>query len=146
MEPELPLLVERVLVAFSGDDEVLNEIFDENVQIQASGSLLPALPAGAAGVVVLLSFLRSPFPDLVFSALRPPVGQGSTTTVAWRATGTHTGPNLFNLAPTGRRIQLTGQLMLSGSELIERLWIALDLTQVLPDLGMAPSPPPGASR
>jgi SnoaL-like polyketide cyclase len=142
LEPELASLVERLLAAFSGDEEALNAIFDEDVVVRASGSLLPALPAGASGIEVLISFLRTPFPDLAFVATRPPAGQGSTAAVAWSASGTHAGSGLFNLAPTERRIRLTGQFMIHGQELIDRLWVATNLEQVLPDLGMAPSPPP----
>lgn len=142
LDPELARLVEQLLAAFSGDEEALNAIFDEDVAVRTSGSLLPALPPGAAGVQILFSFLRTPFPDLALVATRPPVGQGSTAVVAWAASGTHTGPDLFNLAPTGRRIRLTGQFMIHGSELIDRLWFSANLEQLLPDLGMAPSPPP----
>lgn len=142
VDPGLARLVEQLLAAFSGDEQALNEIFDEDVVVRTSGSLLPALPHGAAGVQILLSFLRTPFPDLVLAAARPPVGQGSTAAVAWAASGTHTGPDLYNLAPTGRRVRFTGQCMIHGGELIDRLWVSTHLEQLFPDLGMAPSPPP----
>jgi hypothetical protein len=142
VDPELPPLVAQLLAAFGGDEEALNAIFDEDVVVRTSGSLLPALPQGAEGLQILLSFLRTPFPDLAFAETRPAAGQGSIAVVAWVATGTHAGPGLFNLAPTGRRIRLAGQFMIRGSALIDRLWVSANLEQLLPDLGMAPSPPP----
>jgi predicted ester cyclase len=66
----------------------------------------PGLPAGAAGVKQFFAIFREAFPDAEV-AVDELVAEGDWVAVATTLTGTHRG-ELMGVAPTGRRVSVTG--------------------------------------
>jgi len=81
---------------------------------------LPGQGVGREGHKQVVTLFRSAFPDLrVFT--QDLVEEGDRVALRWKAEGTHRG-DLMGLAPTGKRVTLTGIeiLRLSGGKIVER--------------------------
>lgn len=72
----------------------------------ASHNMPPGFPPGIEGVKRFFATLRDAFPD-VDVAIDELVADGDRAAVATTISGTHTG-ELMGLAPTGRRVSVTG--------------------------------------
>src|SRR4029453_2544586 len=81
---------------------------------------LPGQGAGRDGHKQIVALFRSAFPDLQVTT-EDVLEEGDRVALRWRAYGTHRG-DLIGLAPTGKRVTLTGIeiLRLSGGKIVER--------------------------
>lgn len=84
---------------------------------------------------------RAAFPDLRMS-VEAMAGEGDIVVTRWTATGTHNGP-LLGVAPTGRRVSVTGMFMdrIAQGQMAES-WASWDTLGLLRQLGVAPSSVP----
>jgi predicted ester cyclase len=71
-----------------------------------SHNMPPGFPPGVAGVMRFFVTLRDAFPDVEVT-IDELVADGDRAAVATTFTGTHTG-ELAGMAPTGRRVSVTG--------------------------------------
>jgi steroid delta-isomerase-like uncharacterized protein len=94
-------LRERLLS--SGDVEAVDEFFAPGF---VSHDMPPGLPQGVEGVKQFFAVFRDAFSDLEV-AIDEVVTDGDRAAVATTTTGTHTG-ELLGVAPTGRRVSVTG--------------------------------------
>jgi steroid delta-isomerase-like uncharacterized protein len=106
----------------------------------------PALDAprvGRAAARALLAETFRAFPDLTFALTEPPCvsADGARAAVAWRASGTMTGPlEPPGLAPTGRRFELEGvDLYDLRDGLVARMRTHYDVLGWLRQIGAAPA-------
>jgi steroid delta-isomerase-like uncharacterized protein len=81
---------------------------------------LPGQGAGREGHKQVVALFRSAFPDL-HVVTEDLVEEGDRVALRWKAQGTHRG-DLMGLAPTGKRVTLTGIeiLRLNGGKIVER--------------------------
>jgi predicted ester cyclase len=79
----------------------------------------PGFPAGAEGVKRFFTMFRDAFPD-VSVEIDETVVEGDRAAVATTFTGTHDG-ELMGMAPTGRRVSVTGIdiVRVSGGKIVE---------------------------
>jgi predicted ester cyclase len=85
------------------DEGVVDELFAPGF---VSHNMPPELPQGVEGVKAFFGMFRDAFPD-VEVAIDEVVADGDRAAVATTTTGTHTG-ELMGMAPTGRRVSVTG--------------------------------------
>jgi steroid delta-isomerase-like uncharacterized protein len=71
-----------------------------------SHNMPPGLPQGVEGVKLFFRMFRDALPDLEVT-LDEIVAEGDRAAIATTTTGTHTG-ELMGMAPTGRRVAVTG--------------------------------------
>lgn len=81
---------------------------------------LPGQGAGREGHKQVVAAFRSAFPDLTV-VTEDVLEDGDRVALRWKAEGTHRG-DLMGLAPTGKRVLLTGIeiLRMSGGKIVER--------------------------
>jgi len=81
---------------------------------------LPGQGAGREGHKQVVALFRSAFPDLRVTT-EDVLEEGDRVALRWKAEGTHRG-DLMGLAPTGKRVTLTGIeiLRVSGGKIVER--------------------------
>ena len=81
---------------------------------------LPGQPPGREGHKQVVALFRSAFPDL-HVVTEDLVEEGDRVALRWKAEGTHRG-DLMGLAPTGKRVTLTGIeiLRINGGKIVER--------------------------
>jgi steroid delta-isomerase-like uncharacterized protein len=98
-------LVERLHAELfaSGDLATLDRFFAPDV---VSHNMPPGFPPGIEGVRRFFATFRDAFPD-VEVRVDEVVAEGDRAAVATTIGGTHTG-ELLGLAPTGRRVAVTG--------------------------------------
>jgi predicted ester cyclase len=84
-----------------------------------SHNMPPGFPPGVEGVKRFFATLRDAFPD-VEVAIEELVADGERAAVATTITGTHRG-ELMGLAPTGRRVSVTGldMIRVEGGRIVE---------------------------
>ena len=103
---------------------------------------------GPAGLRDHIREMRGAFPDLSFTCEALLAEAGQQLALTWSATGTHRGP-LLGILATGRRIELTGLLLLRvvGTRLvtITTHWEPWDLLRQLELVSDSPAPAPGAT-
>ena len=85
------------------DEGVVDELFAPDF---VSHNMPPELPQGVEGVKAFFAMFRDALPD-VEVAIDEVVADGDRAAVATTTTGTHTG-ELMGMAPTGRRVSVTG--------------------------------------
>jgi predicted ester cyclase len=99
----------------------------------------PGTPAGPDGIVQIVKMFRAGFSDLNL-VIEELIGEGDW--IAARATthGTHSG-TIFGIAPTGRKIAVTGLTMVKivDGKLVES-WVKNDVGALMAQLGAAPKP------
>lgn len=85
------------------------------------------------------SLYRTAFPDLRLT-IENIISEGDTVMARWSCHGTHKG-DLGGIAPTGKRIDLTGVSVarLSGGKLAEG-WVSWDALGMLQQLGVVSTP------
>jgi predicted ester cyclase len=86
-----------------GDEAAADALVAEAV---VHGQFPAGWPSGREGVKRLVREWRTGFPDMDEEVLLV-VHEGEWVTSRFRLTGTHTGP-FYGLAPTGRRVDITG--------------------------------------
>ena len=98
-------LVERLHAELfaSGDLATLDRFFAPDV---VSHNMPPGFPSGIAGVRRFFETFRAAFPDVTVR-VDEVVAEGDRAAVATTIEGTHEG-ELLGLAPTGRRVAVTG--------------------------------------
>ena len=81
---------------------------------------LPGQAPGREGHKQVVALFRSAFPDL-HVVTEDLVEEGDRVALRWKAEGTHRG-DLMGLAPTGKRVTLTGIeiLRINGGTIVER--------------------------
>ena len=81
---------------------------------------LPGQAPGREGHKQVVALFRSAFPDL-HVVTEDLVEEGDRVALRWKAEGTHRG-DLMGLAPTGKRVTLTGIeiLRINGGKIVER--------------------------
>ena len=81
---------------------------------------LPGQGVGREGHKQVVTLFRSAFPDLRVIT-EDLVGEGDRVALRWRAEGTHRG-ELMGIAPTGKRVTLTGIeiLRIADGKIVER--------------------------
>ena len=81
---------------------------------------LPGQGAGREGHKQVVTLFRSAFPDLRVTT-EDLVEDGDRVALRWKAEGTHRG-ELMGIAPTGRRVTLTGIeiVRISAGKIVER--------------------------
>ena len=81
---------------------------------------LPGQGAGREGHKQVVALFRTAFPDLRVTT-EDLVAEGDRVALRWKAEGTHRG-DLMGMAPTGRRVTLTGIeiLRVAGGKIVER--------------------------
>ena len=81
---------------------------------------LPGQGAGREGHKQVVALFRSAFPDLQVTT-EDVLEEEDRVALRWKAEGTHHG-DLMGLAPTGKRVTLTGIeiLRVSGDKIVER--------------------------
>ena len=99
---ELVRLLHRKLVE-SRDLDVIDEFFAEDF---VSHNNPPGLPPGVAGVKAFFGMFKDAFPDVEVN-IDELVAQSDKVVVATTTTGTHDA-ELMGVAPTGRRVSVTG--------------------------------------
>jgi steroid delta-isomerase-like uncharacterized protein len=87
----------------SRDPAAVEELFAPEF---VSHNMPPELPAGVPGVRRFFETFRDAFPDVEVT-IDELVADGDRAAVATTMTGTHTG-ELMGMAPTGRRVSVTG--------------------------------------
>jgi predicted ester cyclase len=92
---------------------------------------LPGQGAGREGHKQVVASFRSAFPDLQVTT-EDVLEEEDRVALRWKAEGTHHG-DLMGLAPTGKRVTLTGIeiLRVSGDKIVER-WAEDNGQAVLP--------------
>ena len=85
------------------DEAIVDELFAPGF---VSHNMPPELPQGVDGVKAFFGMFRDAFPD-VDVTIDELVADGDRAAVATTTTGTHTG-ELLGVAPTGRRVSVTG--------------------------------------
>ncbi|MEA2422435.1 MAG: hypothetical protein QOF55_1534 [Thermoleophilaceae bacterium] len=98
------------------DTAVVDEFFAEGF---VSHNNPPGFPPGVEGVKQFFATFRDAFPDVTV-AIDELVADGDRVAVATTFTGTHEG-ELMGLAPTGRRVSVTGidVVRVSGGKIVE---------------------------
>jgi predicted ester cyclase len=86
------------------DLAVIDDFFDPGF---VSHNRPPELPSGIEGVKAFFAAFRDALPD-VDVIVDELVGEGEWVAVATTTRGTHTGAQLLGIAPTGRRVEVTG--------------------------------------
>lgn len=127
-------------------DEVWNEgrfdVLDELIAPDAADhdpqSPFPEL-RGPEMVRRTVSMYRSAFPD-THMRVEAMIADGDLVATRWTATGTHEG-ELMGLAPTRRRVELTGMSFdrFDGGRVVET-WTNWDTLGLMRQLGAAPEP------
>jgi predicted ester cyclase len=111
-------LVERLHAALleSRDPVVVDEFFAADF---VSHNNPPGLPPGVEGVKQFFTTFRDAFPD-VSVEIDELVAEGDRVAVATTFTGTHEG-ELMGVAPTGRRVSVTGidMVRVAGGRIVE---------------------------
>jgi len=81
---------------------------------------LPGQGAGREGHKQVVTLYRSAFPDLRVTT-EDLVADGDRVALRWKADGTHLG-ELMGMAPTGKRVTLTGIdiVRIAGGRIVER--------------------------
>ena len=100
----------------------------------------PSVPEGVRGPDGLKQFVstwRTAFPD-AHLAVEDTVAEGDKVVTRWVGRGTHRG-KLMGLAPTGRRIQVTGITLdrYADGKLVES-WASWDTMGLMQQIGAAP--------
>ena len=95
---------------------------------------------GREGHKQLIAAFRAAFPDLRV-AVEDLLEEGDRVALRWRAEGTHRG-ELMGIAPTGRRVTLTGIeiLRIAGGKIAE-YWQSWDRLGMYQQLGAVPGTP-----
>jgi predicted ester cyclase len=98
------------------DPDVVDEFFAPGF---VSHNNPPGFPPGAEGVKRFFTMFRDAFPD-VSVEIDEIVAEGERVAVATTFSGTHEG-ELMGLAPTGRRVSVTGIdiVRVSGGQIVE---------------------------
>lgn len=111
--------------------ELIPELYAESV---VDHNPVPGQRPGHQGLRDVLAAFHVAFPDLTME-LHGTIGDGDTGTDWWTFRGTHTGP-LFELPPTGRRVEFAGidVARVSGG-LITEMWHVEDNLAMLRQLG-----------
>jgi predicted ester cyclase len=81
---------------------------------------LPGQGAGREGHKQVVALYRSAFPDLRVTT-EDLIADGDRVALRWKAEGTHLG-ELMGMAPTGKRVTLTGIdiMRIAGGRIVER--------------------------
>ena len=97
----------------------------------------PSLPNGPAGIRMIVQLYRGAFPDLRMT-IEDQLADGDRVVTRWTARGTHQG-NLNELAPTGRKVVVTGITIdrLIGGKIAES-WTTWDQAGMLQQVGALP--------
>lgn len=126
------LLARRYFQAFNDDDRY---VFADIIAPDAR--LRDPFPEGALGhesISQRSSMFHTAFPDLRL-LVNDMLAEEDRVAVRWTAEGTHNG-ELAGIAPTGRRIKLTGMtiLRIEGGRIAES-WTELDMLGLLQEIG-----------
>jgi predicted ester cyclase len=93
-------------------------------------------------VAAMSAQLRAALPDLSVSIERDTaVAEGDRAEAHLLWTGTHTGDELFGVAPSGKQVTWTESdfVRVAGGRIVER-WVSADTLSLLQQLGAVPSP------
>lgn len=129
-------------------DEIWNQGHLEIIDQIVSADFLLSLPGrdlhGPAGLREWAETIRGGLPDVRFTILQTLV-DGDEVVTRWTATGSHTG-SLLGVAPTGKKISLTGisVFRVVNGKIVEDHAFD-DTLGLLQQLGAVPSQPPTAS-
>jgi steroid delta-isomerase-like uncharacterized protein len=105
----------------------------------------PGLTPDRAGHHRLLQQVRTAFPDAHFM-LEDVVVEGDRVVDRWTMDATHSGP-LGGIAPTGKRVRLTGMDIFRVAEgQIVELWHLENTLSLLQQLGVVPGPGAAAQQ
>jgi predicted SnoaL-like aldol condensation-catalyzing enzyme len=98
---------------------------------------VPALPPGPAGAKILVTGLRTAFPDLRLT-VEDMIAEGDRVADRFTVRGTHLG-SLNGIPPTGRKVAFTGSAFhrVVDGKLVES-WANLDDLGLLRQLGVVP--------
>ena len=111
--------------------EIADEVVDEGVVRNGQ-------PVGRAGLVGVISTIRSAMPDL-HTEIEDLIAEDDR--VAWRYSsgGTHTGTPLFGVPASGKSINWTGTAILRlDNGMIHEIWDNVDMLAIYTQLGLVP--------
>jgi predicted ester cyclase len=105
----------------------------------------PGFPADRAGHKAVVATLHGAFPDWHFTAERE-VAEGDQVAGFWRMEGTNAGPLPIGIPPTGKRVTMTGLMIMRIADgRIAETWHLADLPGLLHQLGVMPMPAPASA-
>jgi len=135
--------VQRAVAAFNAHDAsgfvalMTTDVFVEH-------SVAPRAMRGRAEVSAFYANIWKAFPDATLELMDGPFLHPHAPRVSlnWLGVGTHAGPlDPPGLAPTGRRVEFDVREILEfRDELISRIRLVVDMTDVMRQLGMLPAP------
>jgi predicted ester cyclase len=119
----MPITNKEIVRRFSddvwgrGDFRIADEVLAVDL---VEHNPLPGQGAGREGHKQVVTLFRSAFPDLRVTT-EDLIADGDRVALRWKAEGTHLG-ELMGMAPTGKRITLTGiEIMrIAGDRIVER--------------------------
>ncbi len=120
-----------------GNFSVVDEIFASDYVLHD-----PAIPdeiRGLEGVKGFVQMYRSAFPDTHIT-VEDQIAEGDDVVTRWTARGTHQG-ELFGVAPSGNRVEVTGITIDRFSEgKFAESWTNYDALGMLQQIGAIPEP------
>ncbi len=101
---------------------------------------IPDIPDGRDGPLAIVSTFRAALPDLRLRSTVV-VAEGDRVVQRWIVDGTHSGTDLFGIAPKGAPLTLTGinEFRIENGRIQER-WGVMDVLGMLQQLGAVPDP------
>jgi steroid delta-isomerase-like uncharacterized protein len=115
-----------------GRPEVLDELLADDF---VNHGVFGGQPPDREGAKLILRSFRAAFPDLRFT-IEDMVAEEDKVVTRWTASGTHLG-DLIGIAPTGRRITVTGIVInrIAGGRMVEH-WSNRDDLGMMQQLGV----------
>ena len=105
----------------------------------------PGFSADREGHKAVIAALHSAFPDWRFTGERL-VAEGDQVAGFWRMEATHLGPLPMGIPPTGKRVAMTGLMIMRIADgRIAETWHLADLPGLLQQLGAMPVPVPAGA-
>lgn len=93
----------------------------------------PGMPAGPEAIRQVVTMFRTAFPDLHID-IEAMVAEGDTVVVRATTRGTHQGP-LLGVAPTGRRVAMSGLTMVTVRDgRVVESWVKNDVAGLMRQL------------
>jgi len=121
-----------------GDFSVLDELLTSD---SMDYSTLHGQPEqGSDSFRQIISSFRTAFPDIHLT-IDDEIFTADKVVHRWTLTGTHTGPFMGGLPPTGKKVEFTGTTIVQMKDgRIAARWSNLDMLRLLQQLGIAPVP------
>jgi steroid delta-isomerase-like uncharacterized protein len=118
-----------------GNLSVADELFAPNYAHHDAST--PDVGHGPEGEKKRATLYRTAFPDLQLMT-EDMISEGETVVIRWSCQGTHKG-DLSGIAPTGKRINLTGVSIarFAGGKMVEG-WVSWDALGMFQQLGVVP--------